>query len=165
MYLTKDQLSNVFRYNVVSSIDLCIIKNKKILLGKRQNNPAKDFYFVPGGRIMKGEKIDIALERIIKNETGQKIIKNGKKNITLLGVYEHFYEENFLGNKDFSSHYVVLAYVIDNNYLSEMNYDTFLNQHSDFIWQDFTKESFNIKIHNYSIAYLSQVKKLKINNT
>ena len=33
------------------TIDLCITNNEKILLGKRNNPPAKNFYFVPGGRI------------------------------------------------------------------------------------------------------------------
>ena len=164
MFLSKDQLSDVFRYSIVSSIDLCIVKNTKILVGKRKNNPAKDFYFVPGGRIMKGEKIDIALERIINNETGQKIINQDKKNISLLGVYEHFYDENFLGNKEYSSHYIVLAYFIDINYLSKMNHHTFMNQHSDFIWYDFSKESFNLNIHKYTIAYFNQIKKLKVIN-
>ena len=163
MYLTKDQLENVFRYNIVTTIDLCIVKNKKILLGKRKNNPAKDFYFVPGGRIRKEEKINIALERIIKNEIGQKIIKDDRKNIDFLGIFEHFYEENFLGNKEFSSHYIVLAYMINVSYLSDINNDTFMNQHSDLIWHDYNNESNNIKIHKYSIEYLNQIKKTKNN--
>ena len=49
------------------SIDL-IIRNPshKILLGKRINRPAKDYWFVPGGRIIKNETIAHALKRISK---------------------------------------------------------------------------------------------------
>ena len=28
----------------------------------------------------------------------------------LIGIYQHFYEDNFLGNKEFDSHYIVLAF-------------------------------------------------------
>jgi len=160
MYLSKDQLSDVFRYNIVTSIDICIVKNKKILLGKRRNNPAKDFYFVPGGRIVKEETIDNALNRIIKVETGISTLRKKNKKINFLGVFEHFYEENFLGNKEFSSHYIVLAYLLDANSLSRINRDIFMNQHSDLIWYDITRKEMDINIHEYSTIYINQITKI-----
>ena len=33
-------------------------KKSEILMGIRSNNPAKDFFFVPGGRILKNENIE-----------------------------------------------------------------------------------------------------------
>ena len=46
-----------------------VIKNEKleVLMGRRINNPARNFYFVPGGRIFKNEKISNAFERISKD--------------------------------------------------------------------------------------------------
>ncbi|MDC3135377.1 NUDIX domain-containing protein, partial [Prochlorococcus sp. AH-716-J09] len=144
----------------VTTIDLCIVRNKKILLGKRRNNPAKDFYFVPGGRIMKGETIDNALTRIIKVETGISISRKENKKTNFLGVFEHFYEENFLGNKEFSSQYIVLAYLLDANSLSTINHDIFMHQHSDLIWYDITRKKIDINIHEYSTNYINLITKI-----
>ena len=35
------------------SIDLCIVCDSQILLGKRENEPLKGVWFTPGGRIFK----------------------------------------------------------------------------------------------------------------
>ena len=98
MFLTKENFSELVRLGPLVAIDLCILSSKGILLGKRNNAPARSFYFVPGGRIRKNEKIDYALTRILKEETNisNKLNYLDKK---LLGVYEHFYEDNFLTTK------------------------------------------------------------------
>ena len=53
------------------SIDL-IITNRigEVLLGKRENRPAKESWFVPGGRIRRMEKFEDAFKRISVNELG-----------------------------------------------------------------------------------------------
>ena len=50
------------------SIDLLIIKDNKILLGKRINKPAQGYLFSIGGRVYKNEVIDSAMMRIAKDE-------------------------------------------------------------------------------------------------
>ena len=71
MFLNKSDFSNVIKNTPMISIDLCVIKNKSILLGERINPPAKKFYFVPGGRIFKNESLKDAgkyigvLERVL----------------------------------------------------------------------------------------------------
>ena len=42
------------------SIDILLKHNDKILLGRRINRPAKNYFFSPGGRIYKNETIEIA---------------------------------------------------------------------------------------------------------
>ena len=160
MYLTKNQLSSVFKNSIVVTIDLCIVDKKRLLLGKRLNPPAKDFYFVPGGRIRKGENIKQALNRILENETGQCIIKEQKENIKFLGVYEHFYDENFLSNNRYNSQYIVLSYILPLTCLSEFKKEIFKNQHSDYIWYNYQKPNVNIKIHTYTSDYFPSIKKL-----
>ena len=88
---------------------MCILKGRKILLGKRKNPPAKNFFFVPGGRIFKSELKKNAFKRILNNELGFSLKKGHYESVKELGCYEHFYEDNFLDNKDFSTHYLVLA--------------------------------------------------------
>ncbi len=109
------------------SIDL-IVRNKegKILLGKRKNRPARGYYFVPGGKIFKNERIEEAFKNISKNELGKALDINKAK---FLGVYQHFYNDNYFG-EDTGTHYVVLAYEVFEEDLDLKDDE----QHSDFIW-------------------------------
>ena len=103
-----------------------------MFLGKRLNSPAKDYFFVPGGRIRKNEKIEFALNRIMDEEIGCRPRKI--EDFKFLGVYEHFYDDNFLNTEDFTTHYVVLAYLID--FRNLINFPSQINQiqHSEYIW-------------------------------
>jgi len=128
------------------SIDL-IVKNKegKILLGKRKNRPAQGYYFVPGGRIFKNETIEEAFRNISKNELGLDLdIKNAK----FLGVYQHFYEDNFF-NEDFGTHYVVLAYEVEISDLLELPEE----QHDEYLWLTPEEILKNSKVHQYTKNY------------
>ena len=107
MYLKKSNFADVVKNTPLVSIDLCIRKEDALFLGKRLNSPAKDYFFVPGGRIRKNEKIEFALNRIMDEEIGCRPRK--KEDFKFLGVYEHFYDDNFLNTEDFTTHYVVLA--------------------------------------------------------
>ena len=155
MFLSRNQFSNIVRKTPLISIDFCILRGRKILLGKRLNPPAKNFYFVPGGRIYKLEKKENAIHRILMNELGFTIKNNNYKYLKDLGIYEHFYEENFLGNKDFSTHYIVIAYLILFESLIKNQQQKVLEQHSSYIWIDIDnfKKNYN-EIHPYTLAYL-----------
>jgi colanic acid biosynthesis protein WcaH len=51
-------------------VDLLIIHDGKLLLMLRNNEPGKDLWFTPGGRILKGESLEQAVNRVLKKETG-----------------------------------------------------------------------------------------------
>ncbi len=129
------------------SIDL-IIKNKegKILLGKRKNKPAQGYYFVPGGRIFKNETIEDAFENISKNELG---IGLKIENANFLGIYQHFYKDNFFGEEDFGTHYVVLAYEISTPDIFELPDE----QHSDYVWLSPEEILKRKDVHQYTKNY------------
>ena len=112
MILSESDFSKLIISAPLISIDLCILKGRELLTGKRINPPAQDYFFVPGGRILKSELKQNALDRILRNELGLLIKDNDKNLIKDLGIFEHFYDDNFLGNKNFSTHYIVLAYLI-----------------------------------------------------
>lgn len=111
------------------SIDL-IVRNGEgaVLLGKRTNRPAKDYWFVPGGSIHKDERLASAFERISSTELGRPL---KLKQARFLGVFEHLYDDNFLGADDVSTHYVVLAYGCDLDTADRIVLD---GQHSEARW-------------------------------
>ena len=100
--LSASEFAEVVRLTPLVSIDL-ILRNSNgdALLGVRNNEPAKGFYFVPGGRILKNERIADAFQRILLSETGA-LADIGQS--TFKGVFEHFYRTNFASRSDFGTH-------------------------------------------------------------
>ena len=127
--LSPADFRTVVRLAPLVSIDL-IIRNPlgEILLGLRANEPAKGSYFVPGGVVLKHERLREAFTRILKRETNcdAKI-----EDARLLGAFEHFYEANSFGDATFGTHYVVLGYEIALDDASALKSDA---QHSDLRW-------------------------------
>ena len=78
------------------SIDILIKVKNKYLFGLRKNRPAKNYYFVPIGRILKNENYESTIKGILKNELGLSI-KNIK--YKLIGVYDHIYKDNVFSEK------------------------------------------------------------------
>ena len=64
------------------TVDAVILKENKIVLIKRRNAPFKEYYALPGGFVDYGEKVEDAVIREVKEETGLKT-----KIEKLVGVY------------------------------------------------------------------------------
>ena len=147
-YLENEEWKFCVNRLPIIAIDL-IIKNKhsEILMGRRLNNPAKNSFFVPGGRIFKNEKIEDAIERISNNE----ISKTYKiKDASFINYFEHFYPNSLWEEKDISTHYIVLAFSIKTN----KEAFNLKNQHSEFKWISYkNQELYNI--HEYSTKYFN----------
>ena len=150
MFLEKELFSSIIENTPLISIDLIIKDNEgKILLGQRINKPAKNSWFVPGGRIYKDEKIEDAFKRITKDEIGKEF---SISNSSFKGVYQHFYDDNVF-NDNFSTHYIVLGFELVIK--EELSLGTI--QHEKYKWftQDellksdevysYVKDYFNIK--------------------
>jgi colanic acid biosynthesis protein WcaH len=108
--LDGKQFLEVVKLTPLVSIDL-LVKNSmgEVLLGLRVNEPAKDTWFVPGGRICKDERIEEAFERISFSELGVPLrIADAHP----MGVFQHLYECNFAEAPGISTHYIVLAYAL-----------------------------------------------------
>lgn len=88
----------------IVSVDLIVEHDGGILLGKRENEPAKGEWFVPGGTVLKNEPRSEAVHRVADEELGEPVIVDG-----CLGTFEHFYETSEFGDID-SKHYVATAY-------------------------------------------------------
>jgi colanic acid biosynthesis protein WcaH len=104
--MTDEQFLHVVSATPLVSIDLILHdETGRVLLGHRLNRPAQGSWFVPGGRIRKNERVAEALQRISQRELGVAI-----RNAKLVGVFDHLYEDNFLGAPGVNTHYVVLGY-------------------------------------------------------
>ena len=69
-FLTNEIFEIVLENTPLVSVDIILENEKTNLLGRRRNQPAKGFWFVPGGRIRKGELIIDALKRVALEEVG-----------------------------------------------------------------------------------------------
>jgi colanic acid biosynthesis protein WcaH len=92
------------------SIDL-ILRDPEgmVLLGRRTNEPAKGVFFVPGGIVLKNERLGDAFARILTAETG---LTTPFSQARLLGAYDHIYPPA-PGGDAYGRHYVVLGHVVD----------------------------------------------------
>ena len=144
MSLPESDFRSVVKNTPLVSIDLVITDpSGAILMGWRENEPAKATWFVPGGRIRKGEKIADAFDRIIQTETG---LARRLSESQFGGVYEHLYSTNCFADAAFGTHYCVLAYVLRFNERPSIEID---GQHTGVEW--LTPSSAGI--HPYSRAY------------
>ena len=153
-FLDKDTFSTVIETAALISIDL-VVKNSedKILLGQRVNKPAKNSWFVPGGRIYKDESIEQAFQRITKDEIGKAY---DISTVKFKGVKQNFYDDNvFIDN--FSTHYIVLGFELVIK--EELSLGTI--QHDKYKW--FTQEELlnNKDVYTYVKDYFKKEKGIK----
>ena len=107
--LDVQTFQTVVAHTPLISIDLIIENHQdQVLLGQRLNKPAQNYWFVPGGRILKDETMAQAFARLTKMELG---IELQLSQAELIGPFEHFYSNNYFNDK-FTTHYVVLGYRI-----------------------------------------------------
>jgi colanic acid biosynthesis protein WcaH len=128
--LDEEDFLDVIRLTPLVSIDLIVTDgNRRVLLGQRRNRPAQDSWFVPGGRVRKGETLDTAFTRVVRDELG--IASVQRSSSRLFGVFEHYYDDNFAGVPNIATHYVALAYSIT---LSGSVPIGRFDQHSGYTW-------------------------------
>ena len=144
MSLSESDFRDVVRNTPLVSIDLVIADpSGAILMGWRENEPAKGTWFVPGGRIRKDERIADAFGRIIRTETG--LVKS-LTDSRFGGAYEHLYATNCFGEAGFGTHYCVLAYVVRLGERPDITHD---RQHAGVAWL----APSSADIHPYSRVY------------
>lgn len=146
----QDFLSIIDKTPLVS-IDL-IIENPqgKVLLGKRTNQPAQGFWFVPGGRIRKNETLAVAIQRISNIELGTVF---NLDDACLLGAYDHIYTDNFAGVESINTHYVALGYQLatDNDFTIKAD-----KQHSELKWWKKEDLLLTEDVHQNTKAYFQK---------
>lgn len=134
------------------SVDLVVVRGEEVLLGLRRNRPARRWWFAPGGRIRKNERIADAMARIAFDELGMDLRSCALEH---LGPYEHFYKDCFSGKPGVGTHYVVLAFRVAPGLDFEPRAD---NQHETLRWWPIVEALKDEKVHEYTKAYLRTTK-------
>ena len=130
------------------SIDL-IVRNPEgeVLLGHRNNAPAAGFWFTPGGRVRKRERLADAFARLAQGELG---IALTLPQARLLGAYEHLYPDNVFGIEGIDTHYVVLGYGVALTTAAEARA---CSQHAELRWWRLDELMASSAVHDNVKAY------------
>jgi colanic acid biosynthesis protein WcaH len=146
--LDAESYARVVRDTPLVSIDLILHDpDGHVLLGLRNNEPAKGSYFVPGGVIRKNEKLADAFDRILETETGLRLPISEAR---LMGVYEHHYPTNRFNDPAYGTHYVVLTHALKLAARPDVRRD---DQHSVFAWMTPAEIVQSPVVHENTKAY------------
>jgi colanic acid biosynthesis protein WcaH len=147
-YLSDSDINTVIRLAALVSFDLIIRDpENRVLLGLRNNEPGKGYFFVPGGIILKDEPLPEAFARIMKKEINQ---PGSLAEARLLGVFDHFYQTNRAGDLGYGTRYVVLAHEIRLQDSSRIAPDS---QHSEVGWWSEADLLSSDRVHENTKAY------------
>lgn len=128
-----------------------IIKNRtgEYLLIKRANEPLKDQWWVIGGRVLKGESLEQAAKRKVKEEVGLEI-----DDVKSIGYYEDALETNPFGlTTPLHSVSIVFSTIVDDKQRVTLDY-----QSSDWKYSKELPAKFFIKPFHSNLQYHSMFK-------
>jgi len=158
-FLNKDEFAQVVRNTPLVAIDFIIRDpDRCVLVGLRMNEPAKGKWFVPGGVVMKYERLADAFARIVKAEIGLKASVGDAK---FIGVFEHLYDTNVFGEERIGTHYVVLAHELNLDNRPPIVGDP---QHSGFRWMTPAELISSPDLRQNTRAYFFEARKVCVTN-
>lgn len=149
---------SVVKNTPLVSIDICLVCEGKILLGKRNNQPLKGEWFTPGGRIFKNEPWQECIRRIADSELG--LVIDDLASFKLMGVWDHFYENSMMDDK-LSTHYVNLPHYYNLSEVPKLSID---HQHDELLWFDLYQVAATAEFHEYMQSYASWLISASIKN-
>lgn len=91
--IDKRTYAKIVNLMPIICVDLCVKHGNEYLLVLRKNEPLKMEWWVPGGRLMKGEKIVDAISRKLEQELGLRIV-NLVGSIEFMGIYEEVFDKS-----------------------------------------------------------------------
>ena len=125
--ISKGLYKKVLENMPVFCVDVIIEDDKKVFLVRRKNEPCKNQWWVPGGRLYKNEKTQDAAIRKAREETGLDV-----EVIKQVGFYEPMFKEAQLGVKT-GTHNPVVVYLLRTKFNQDIHLD---EQSSDYRWID-----------------------------
>jgi len=107
MMLSEAEYKRVMETMPVVCID-CLVQSEQgeFLLIKRKNEPLKGEFWVPGGRLLRNERLEEAVHRKMSEELGV-----GVEIIESLGFYEEFFDKT-AQNAEGGFHAISFLYLV-----------------------------------------------------
>lgn len=149
---------SVFKQSVdalpLVSVDLCVTDAAgNLLLGKRNNAPARHWWFTPGARIRKNESIAQALARVMVDELALPV--ECAAHATLMGAWDHFYPDSAF-DAGISTHYVNLPHwlrLTDEQVAAMQLPQGAGEQHGSWQWLPLAQAARDSAVHEYVQVY------------
>ena len=108
----------------IPCVDAVIVSGGKFLLGKRSNKPAQGKWWLPGGRVRKGETLVKAIHRKVREETGF----NTMRIVRMLGTDQTMFSKSAFGSSAHTINTVFLV-TVPSRMLKRHDF-----QHQKFSW-------------------------------
>jgi colanic acid biosynthesis protein WcaH len=115
----------------VFCIDVVLVHEGKVFLTYRNDEPAKNQWWIQGGRVWKNEKIQDAVQRLAKREIGSEV-----EIINEIGTYEVFFNESPLEGVETGIHDLALCFLVKPKGELNINLD---KTHKQWKWVDSTE--------------------------
>lgn len=147
--LDINTFKKIVENTLLVSIDICLVQDRKMFLGKRNNEPLRGQWFTPGGRILNNECWQDCLRRVAQSELGLCVTDTSES--TLMGIWDHFYPNSAVED-DISTHYVNLPHYC---FLKEQSNILADEQHDNLSWFDLEEIKDNENFHEYMQTYLT----------
>ena len=125
IFIRDELYKEIVKSVPISCVDVIIQYKGKFLLGRRTREPGKGQWFFPGGRIIKGEKLEEAAKRKIMEELGARV---KVKDLKFLTTKETIFKKGSLGS---AVHTINSVFILKLNKIFQINNDY---QHSEFKW-------------------------------
>lgn len=155
-FLPQELFKTIVANTPLIATDLIIINDSnEILLGRRVNRPARNFWFVPGGRILKNEGIADTISRVWHSEVSR---NTPAPKWHFFGLYEHRYPDNVFDDDSFDTYYLILAHILRVSSRLALSMD---DQHEALSFWRLSDALVDPNVHEYTKIYLRQL----INNT
>ena len=145
--LEPDIFKSIVENAPLVSIDLCLVYDGKILLGKRTSEPLKGKWFTPGGRVLKNEPWQKCMRRVAYSELG--LVIDDLPCLKLMGVWDHLYENSVM-DENISTHYVNLPHYCILEERPSLSID---QQHNELKWFDLDEVAGKNNFHEYMQSY------------
>lgn len=121
--LPRGLYAQVVKYMPITTVDFLIINRGRFLLGYRKNKPGQNQWWIPGGRVWKGETQAQAIKRKLKEETGLTA-----KKAAFVGVFDQVFKDSAF---KVPTHCISLMYAIEPTTLKTLQRDS---QHRELRW-------------------------------
>ena len=115
-FIPEEDYKKILDFVPVACVDIVVVLGDKFLMGKRINEPARGAWWIPGGRVFKGEILEETAVRKISEELG--VVAN-TNDFTFLTGKETMFENSAV--EGVSSHTINSVFVLKLNEEPEVN--------------------------------------------